>query len=88
MTIRDLSYPTPNSVKPLYRIISKINSYIEESLGNKYLTLLSVNESKGTLSKYKELWSKIKYPIRSVTNCSSDSKINNSDNYDEKYMKT
>ena len=40
MTVKDLMYTTINSVNPLNLIIDKINDYIEESNGNKYLTLL------------------------------------------------
>ena len=40
--------------------------------------LVPTNESKKK-KKYEELWSKIKYLIRSITK--------NSDDYDEKYMK-
>ena len=34
---KNLSYIKINSVNPLYLIINKINGYIEESNGNKYL---------------------------------------------------
>ena len=37
--IKGLSYATFNSVKCLYLITSEKNGYIEESNGNKYLTL-------------------------------------------------
>ena len=40
-----VGYVTPNSVKLLYLIINKINGYIEESNGNKYLTLLPADAS-------------------------------------------
>ena len=33
---------------------------MEERNGNKYLTLVSTDESKGTLKKYEKLWNKIK----------------------------
>ena len=75
----NLSYATANNVNPLYLIINKINGYTEESNGNKYLTLVSTYESKDTWKKYEELWNKIRNMIGSITN--------NSDNYDEKYMK-
>ena len=39
--------------------------------------LVSTDESKDTLKRFEELWSKIRDLIRSVTN--------NSGNYDEKY---
>ena len=77
VTINDLSYAKIDSVNPFYLIITKVNEYIEESNGNKYLTLLLLKVK--TLRKYKKLWDKIRYTIKSISN--------NSDNYDEKYMK-
>ena len=77
--VKDLRYVETNSVNPLYLIINKINGYIEESSGNKYLMLVPAYESKGTLKKYEELLTKIRDLIRSKTD--------NSDNYDVKYMK-
>ena len=46
---------------------------------NKYLTLAPTNKSNEKIEKCEELWSKIRYLIRSITK--------NLDNYDEKYMK-
>ena len=63
----------------MYFIIDKVDGYIEESNGNKYLTLVSTDKKKDTLKKDKELWDKIKDLIRSLTNTLRD--------YDEKYMK-
>ena len=68
-----------NSVNHLCVIINKTNRCIEESNGNKYLTLVSTDERRETVEKYEELWNKIRDLIRSITD--------NSDNYDEKYMK-
>ena len=79
MTIKDLKYVKINSVNSLYLILRKMNEYFEEINKNKYLTLVPTNESKKIIKKYEELWSKIRYLIRSITK--------NSDNYDEKYMK-
>ena len=56
-----------------------MNGYFEEFNGNKYLTLVSTNESKEKIKKYGKLWIKIKDLIRSVTK--------KSDDYDEKYIK-
>ena len=50
-----VGYMTPNSVKPLWLIINKINGYIEESNRNKYLALARVDKSKDTLKKYEIL---------------------------------
>ena len=69
---------TTNSVKPLWLIINKANGYIEESNGNKYLTLDSTDQS--TLKKYEELQNKIGDLVRSISNALHNSKINNSDN--------
>ena len=79
MTVKNLSYAKINSVNPLYLIINKINSYIEETNGNKYLTLVSTDKNKETIKKYEELLNTIRDLVRSITK--------NSDNYDEKYMK-
>ena len=57
-----------------------MNGYSEEINGNKYLTLVPINESKNIMERYEELWSKIRDLFRSITN--------NSDDSDEKYMKT
>ena len=73
------SHTKTNSENPLYLIINKINGFFDESNGNKRVTLVPADESNNTLKKYEELRSKIRYLVRSITN--------NSDNYDEKYMK-
>ena len=79
MTIKDSEYIKIDSVNTLYLIIAKVNGYFEEINKGKYLTLVPTNESKEKIKKYEELWSKIRYIIRSMTK--------NSDDYDEKYMK-
>ena len=50
--IKNLSYVKINIANPLYLIINEITGYIEESNGNKYLTLLSTDKNKDTLKKY------------------------------------
>ena len=52
MAVKDLSYAIINGVNPLYPIMNKINGYIEESNGNKYLTLATTDDRKDTLKKY------------------------------------
>ena len=54
-----------------------MNGYLEESNGNKYLTLVTTDAIH--TKKYEELWNKIAYIIRSKTS--------KSDNYEQKYMK-
>ena len=78
-TIKGLSYVKINIVNSLYFIIDKISGYIEESNGNKYLTVVPPDESENTLRKYEELWNKTRDFIRSITN--------NSGNYDKADMK-
>ena len=79
VTLKDSKYVKINSVNPLYLIFIKVNRYFEEINGNKYLTLVSTNESREKIKKYKELWIKIRDLIRLITE--------NSDDYDEKHMK-
>ena len=45
-------------------IIDKVDEYIEEKNGNKYLTLVSTDKNKEVLKKYVELWYKIKNLIK------------------------
>ena len=79
ITMKDSDYIKVNSVNPLYLVISKVDGYIEEKIGNKYLTLFSTDKNKEVLIKYTELWDKVKNLIK---------KINHKpDEYDEKYMK-
>ena len=61
-------------------MFNRINGYFEEINGNKYLTLVSINESEEKIRKYEELRiTKIWDLIRSVTK--------KSDDHDEKHMK-
>ena len=59
----NLSYATVNNVNPLYLIINKINGYIEESNGNKYLTLVSTYESKDTWKSMKNYETKLEISL-------------------------
>ena len=52
LTIGDLSFAKINSVNPLYLIMDKVNSYFEESNGNKYLTLITTGEIKYILKYF------------------------------------
>ena len=66
-------------VNPLHLIFRYVNGYFEEINGNKYLTVAPTNESKEKFKKYERLWIKIRDLIISITN--------NSNDYDERYMK-
>ena len=78
--IKDSKYVNINSVNPLYLIFSNMNGYLMKINKNKYLTPVSTDESKEIIKKHEELWNKIRDFIRSMTK--------NSDDCDEKYMKT
>ena len=44
--VNDLSYTAVNCVNSLYLVINKINGYIRESNGKKYLMLVPTDEAK------------------------------------------
>ena len=51
-----------NSVKALY-IISKnviVNGYVQENNGNKYMALVSTDETEDKEKNYEEKWNKLK----------------------------
>ena len=67
--MKDFDYLKFNSVNPLYIIIDEANGYIEEKNGNKYLIFASTNstdKNKKVLARYKELWDKIKYQVKTI----------------------
>ena len=78
--VKNLRYVKISSTNPLYLIINEINGCTEESNGNKSFMPVPANENKEIMKKiYQELWSNIRDFIRSNTD--------NSNDYDEKYMK-
>ena len=46
ITMKNLDYVNIHSVNPLYLIFDKIDGYIEESNGNKYLIFAPTNKNK------------------------------------------
>ena len=58
--MKDFDYVKINSVNPLYLIIDKVDGFIEEKNGNKYLTLVSKDKNKEVLIKYTERWNEVK----------------------------
>ena len=79
---------TPNSVKPSCLIINKRNVYIDESNGNKYLTLVPTDKRKDTLKRYEEIWSNFIDLITSISNRLHNSKVDKSHNYHENIWKS
>ena len=57
ITIKNIDdYGTICSVNPLYLIIGKIDRFIEEENGSKYLVLDSTNENKEVLKKITQIF--------------------------------
>ena len=57
-----------NSVNPLYLPICKIDGFIEEKRGNKYLNIAFTDKNDEPLKKYKEVLSGIKSCIEKINN--------------------
>ena len=70
--MKDSEYVKINSGNPLYLIINEIDEYIKEKDGNKYLTLVSTDKNKEVLTKYAELWDRIKDSIEKINNKSGE----------------
>ena len=79
ITMKDFDYVKINSVNFLYLIIDKVDGYIEEKYGNKYLIFASTDKNKEVSTKYTELWDRIWSQIIKISDKSGD--------YDEKYIK-
>ena len=67
-------YLKTDSINPLYFIYRYVNGYFAEINGNKYLTLVSTNESTEETKIYEELWIKIRNLIKSAIKKSDDEK--------------
>ena len=55
-----------NSVNPLYLLIYKIDGFIEEKRGTKYLNIAFTDNNDEVLKKYKEVLSGIKSCIEKI----------------------
>ena len=69
-----------NSVNPLYLLIKKLDGFIDEKEGNKYLTITLTDSNNDVLIKYAEVWNGIKGQIKKINNDSVGE-------YDKDYMK-
>ena len=69
-----------NSVNPLCLMINRIDGFIEEKNGDKYLNIADIDRNNEVLKKYAEVWNGVKDSIK---------KINNSElgEYGKDYMK-
>ena len=59
-------YENIYSVNPLYLIIGKVDRFIEEKNGSRYLVFNSADENKEVLKEYTELWDEIKNEIKTL----------------------
>ena len=55
-----------NSVNPLYLLGHRIDRFIEEKRGNKYLNIAFRDSNNEVLNKYAEVWSGIKDQIEKI----------------------
>ena len=69
-----------NNVNPLYLLINRIDDFIDEIEGDKYLNIASTDRSTEVLKKYVEVWNGIKDCIRKI----NDGEMGE---YDKDYMK-
>ena len=77
--IKDSKYAEIYSVNLRYLIFKNVCGCFEKINKSKYLTLVPTNKSQEKIKKYKEMWSKIRDLIRSITK--------NSDDYGKKCIK-
>ena len=59
-------FESTNCVNPLYLIIGKVDGYIKENNGNKYLVFTSTDDNKKVLAKFTKLWDEIKHLIERI----------------------
>ena len=63
-----------NIVNPLYLIINRIDGFILETNGDKYLNISNTDENSEVLKKYSEVWDGIKDSIKKINE--NDGKYN------------
>ena len=67
ITIKKIDdYKNVYRVNPLYLIFGKVDGFIEEKNGSKYLVFDSTDENKKILKKYTELWDMTKIEIVAI----------------------
>ena len=64
----DSKYVNIHSVNPLYFIVDKVDGFIEEKEGNKYLNFAFTDNNTEVLKKYAEIWNGIKNLIEKTDN--------------------
>ena len=69
-----------NSVNPIYLLVHRIDGFIEEKRGNKYLNIAFTDSNNEVLKKYAEVWSGIKDQIEMIN-------YGKLEEYEKDYMK-
>ena len=75
----DSKYVNIQRVNPFYFIFDKVDGFIEEKEGNKYLNLAFTDNNSEVLKKYEEIWNGVKNLIEKIDN--------KPDDYGKDYMK-
>ena len=57
-----------NSANPLYLLIKKLDGFVEEKEGSKYLNIALTDNNKDVLMRYTEVWEGIKDQIEKINN--------------------
>ena len=68
IAVKDSKYVNIHSVNPLYFIVDKVDDFIEQTEGSKYLNFASTDNNKKVLKKYTELCNGIKNLIKKIDN--------------------
>ena len=68
-----------NSVNPLYLMINRIDGFIEDRNGDKYLNIASTDRNGEALKKYSKVWNRIK-------DCIEETNDDELGEYDKDYM--
>ena len=73
-------YEKMYSVNPLYLLIDHASGYIEEKIGNRYISFDSVDKNKEVLKKFRDVGNGIKNKIKAING-------DKENDYEKDYMK-
>ena len=65
---KDSKYVNIHSVNLLYFIVDKLDGFIEEKEGKRYLSFAFTDNNKKIIEKYAELWNELKKQIERIDN--------------------
>ena len=69
-----------NNANPLYLLVNRIDGFVDEKEGDKYLNIASTDRNSEVLNKYSEVWNGTKDCIEKINDTKSGE-------YDKDYMK-